>query len=482
MCAFQPRDSLAVGVYAGEEFCDMYHATSTKFATAIVQSQKFKRSAGGCLGPGIYLTRDRAKAECYRKPSGAGPVLKCRVKLGKCIELRDQQGRADPLMKLWHSHCEPCRGCSLPGGQCVESGPRYNSAWAPAGVQGTASSQEENCVYNPERIDCIEIIDGPGTGTGREFWPQRSLKRQASAVDNITRIGRAAGFVWLWKDDHDWRPYTQQEAREIERMHQSGQTGDFNISSTHAVNLGRMIQLRRDDRSRTRQIERRADPAWSAYTPSINNVLVTPPGKLAPALNAMQQLNVPNLQPNPLNAPLITPMLPQTMRRDSCCQRCGQNCCECEHCAKACCCCCYGTYIILQDEGCRQGICALASLGMGGFLCWLGNDLCAAAAHTETVHSCCPCCCWSFSDCCRTDCCYCGEDSNCCGVCECCEWTHDKTSYNSYSFLGSYFGGASFIGLGLFFIGTVVDKDNCCDSFEVKECRPYHGFCCLEKV
>ena len=250
-----------------EEFQLMFHATSSAAASAIVQSQTFRRSGSGSVGPGVYLSKDRAQAEGYRKPLGTGSVLKCRVKLGVCIQLRDQDGRTDPLMKTWHSHCLPCRGCSLPGGRCVETGPRYNSAWAPAGITGTASrDKEENCVYNPERISHIEIIDGPGTGTGPEFWPKQSLKWQPTCADRILQIGRVTGFVWVWKDDWKWRPYSQREAAQIEEAHQAGQVVDFNVSSIHSVNLARMVQMRRDDPSRTRLIQRRVEPRWSVPT------------------------------------------------------------------------------------------------------------------------------------------------------------------------------------------------------------------------
>jgi hypothetical protein len=29
---------------------------------------------------------------------------------------------------------------------------------------------EEWCIFNPDRIDQIEIVDGPGTGDGPQYW------------------------------------------------------------------------------------------------------------------------------------------------------------------------------------------------------------------------------------------------------------------------------------------------------------------------
>ena len=47
---------------------------------AIVRAQRFKPSSGGLLGPGVYLSRDSAKAEYYRQKGGDGGVmLKCRA-------------------------------------------------------------------------------------------------------------------------------------------------------------------------------------------------------------------------------------------------------------------------------------------------------------------------------------------------------------------------------------------------------------------
>ena len=41
---------------------------------AIVRAQRFKPSSSGLLGPGVYLSRDSAKAEHYRQKGGNGGV------------------------------------------------------------------------------------------------------------------------------------------------------------------------------------------------------------------------------------------------------------------------------------------------------------------------------------------------------------------------------------------------------------------------
>ena len=96
---------LSVDQHAGQEM-QMYHCTDIAAAKTIVQSQSFRPSTRGCLGVGVYLTRDRKKAEGYREPRATapapGPMLMCRVKLGVCITLRDQRdGTVDPLAKTW---------------------------------------------------------------------------------------------------------------------------------------------------------------------------------------------------------------------------------------------------------------------------------------------------------------------------------------------------------------------------------------------
>jgi hypothetical protein len=175
----------------------------------------------------------------------------------------------------------------MPGGRCAERGPRYNSAWKPAGVRGGAdSSREENCVFNTERIDQIEIIDGDGRGMGPEFWPQQSqqavLRRQMTVPDRISQIGRVAGFVWVWKDDREWCPYPGDEAARIERAYENHENR-VDISRTHTVDFYRMVQMRRDDPSRTRQIERRQDPSWAGAAGIYGQVPGPPPARSPPA-------------------------------------------------------------------------------------------------------------------------------------------------------------------------------------------------------
>ena len=89
----------------------MYHGTSSSNATSICQNG-FQKSRDGMLGPGVYLSADRAKAQAY-----GDTILQVEVRLGKTKKITSQN---DPMRKTWSS-----------------SG--YDSAWVPPGC-GMVSS------------------------------------------------------------------------------------------------------------------------------------------------------------------------------------------------------------------------------------------------------------------------------------------------------------------------------------------------------
>jgi hypothetical protein len=218
--------TLSVGEYQGEEVAAMFHGTDSRAAQLIAAAQRFEASDDGLLGPGVYLTRTRQKAEGYRvHHPGAevtrnlplfsgepdpGCVLQCRVRLGVCKTLH----RDDPRHALtsWHDTPVPKRTQSDTVKGAVERAPRqirYNSAYSrgcdccpvhgencpghpdrghkfqmgqqpclgrcKTGLRNCPranSTFEEFCVFNPSRIDRIEIVDGPSelVGFGRELW------------------------------------------------------------------------------------------------------------------------------------------------------------------------------------------------------------------------------------------------------------------------------------------------------------------------
>ena len=161
----------------GKECTVLYHGTSSIAALAIVRSQQFRPSCVGMLGKGVYVTLDRDKARVYQrwaKGSGAtrgdtadtGCMLRCRGFMGTMAELC----RHDKRMQTWHDDfgfdSAHSAGCSCT--PCCESKKDCSSA------NGIA---EEHCIFDPLRIDRIEIIDGPacmrrpdGSFEGREYW------------------------------------------------------------------------------------------------------------------------------------------------------------------------------------------------------------------------------------------------------------------------------------------------------------------------
>jgi hypothetical protein len=181
-----------------EEFTEMFHGTNSEAALAIVRSQWFRPSDSGMLGPGIYVTSEKEKAEVYRNfhPGGQhrhndplhngqpdpGCILTCRVRMGLCKELVKE----DPLMQSWHSKYNSAHSGGCPCSPRCRTG--MHSCPFANGVRS------ELCVCNSMSIDRIVIIDGPeslkcddGTFEGREHWVV-SLARYGD-VEALRQLG-----------------------------------------------------------------------------------------------------------------------------------------------------------------------------------------------------------------------------------------------------------------------------------------------------
>ncbi|CAJ1052982.1 hypothetical protein D5F01_LYC18128 [Xyrichtys novacula] len=115
----------------------MYHGT-TKLAAQSIRDNGFRQSEDGMLGPGVYLSRDLAKASRYpiKHPEWDRVVIRVRVNVGNVIII-NRQGH--PLQKTWNA-----------------SG--YDSAWVPPKCGMVPSGLEENCVWDPKRIEVIGTI------------------------------------------------------------------------------------------------------------------------------------------------------------------------------------------------------------------------------------------------------------------------------------------------------------------------------------
>ena len=111
----------------------MYHGTSRASAEEI-ERHGFTQSTDGMLGRGVYASRDRKKAEAYKKgPDGV--VLELRVRPGRTKKI-DRQGHE--LQKTWY-----------------QAG--YDSAWVPPGTMNP-SGMQENCIWDPSRITIVRRI------------------------------------------------------------------------------------------------------------------------------------------------------------------------------------------------------------------------------------------------------------------------------------------------------------------------------------
>ncbi|CAB1413529.1 unnamed protein product [Pleuronectes platessa] len=115
----------------------MYHGT-TRASAAAIQKSGFQQSSDGMLGRGVYLSRDLQKASRYplKWPEGDKVVIKVKVRVGKVIRI-DRQNHL--LQKTWHNH-------------------GYDTAWVPPHCGMVPSGLEEDCVWDPARIEIIQII------------------------------------------------------------------------------------------------------------------------------------------------------------------------------------------------------------------------------------------------------------------------------------------------------------------------------------
>uniref|UniRef100_A0A671XM07 Poly [ADP-ribose] polymerase n=1 Tax=Sparus aurata TaxID=8175 RepID=A0A671XM07_SPAAU len=116
----------------------MYHGTTRQNAQAIMRSG-FRQSAGGMLGRGVYLSRDLQKASRYpiSHPESDRAVIKVVVSVGRVIAINRQY---HPYQKTWHNY-------------------GYDTAWVPPNCGMVRSGLEEDCVWDPNRIQITKIIN-----------------------------------------------------------------------------------------------------------------------------------------------------------------------------------------------------------------------------------------------------------------------------------------------------------------------------------
>ncbi|XP_047237498.1 uncharacterized protein LOC124877908 [Girardinichthys multiradiatus] len=129
----EPKDR---GVYT------MYHGTSVPNARLII-ANGFQQSTKGMLGKGVYVSRNRKKAERYplhNNPSDR-VVLKLHVRVGR-VKRIDKDNH--PMQYNWSQQ-------------------GYDTAWVPpnCGMKSVPSGLEEDCVFDPKTIKVVDIAKAP---------------------------------------------------------------------------------------------------------------------------------------------------------------------------------------------------------------------------------------------------------------------------------------------------------------------------------
>lgn len=145
----------------------MYHGTSISSAKLII-SNGFKPSSSGMLGKGVYVSRDKNKASNYPLMSSASNrvVLEVRVRVGR-VKRIDKDNH--PLQYTWNT-----KG--------------YDTAWVPpnCGISSVRSGREEDCVFDPKRIEVVGIAQAPNTTIEKDLQQlldQKSKKGQDGAAN-----------------------------------------------------------------------------------------------------------------------------------------------------------------------------------------------------------------------------------------------------------------------------------------------------------
>lgn len=131
----EPKDR---GVYT------MYHGTSVADARLII-ANGFRQSSGGMLGKGVYVSRDKKKAERYPLKSNDSDrvVLELRVRVGR-VKRIDKDNH--PMQYTWSSQ-------------------GYDTAWVPpnCGMRAVPSGLEEDCVFDPKNVKVAGIAKAPSS-------------------------------------------------------------------------------------------------------------------------------------------------------------------------------------------------------------------------------------------------------------------------------------------------------------------------------
>lgn len=140
----------------------MYHGTSIASARLIISSG-FKQSSNGMLGKGVYVSRDINKASRYPLLGADSDrvILKLRVRVGRVKRINQDN---HPMQFTWHSH-------------------GYDTAWVPpnCGISAVRSGLEEDCVFDPKRVEVVGIAKAPNANIEQELLKLLAKKSKSPA-------------------------------------------------------------------------------------------------------------------------------------------------------------------------------------------------------------------------------------------------------------------------------------------------------------
>ncbi|XP_030273128.1 uncharacterized protein LOC115581824 [Sparus aurata] len=182
----EPKDS---GVYT------MYHGTSVANARLII-ANGFRQSSGGMLGKGVYVSRDRKKAERYPLKSNPSDrvALKLSVRVGRVIRINIDN---HPLQYTWNA-----KG--------------YDTAWVPpnCGMKAVPSGLEEDCVFDPKNVKVVGIARAHSNVQEELQQLLASSLRNSSGVDvGVASQGGGASDVCSLcrRKTQQGHPHTKQQ-------------------------------------------------------------------------------------------------------------------------------------------------------------------------------------------------------------------------------------------------------------------------------
>ncbi|XP_062844890.1 grass carp reovirus (GCRV)-induced gene 2p [Trichomycterus rosablanca] len=155
----------------------MYHGTKVDTARTIIQSG-FRQSPKGMLGPGVYVSRNQKKAERYPLNVNFNDkvVLKLSVDVGEVKKIDTDN---HPMQMTWHSA-------------------GYDTAWVPpnCGMKAVPSGLEEDCVWDPKRIQVTDVALAPNSTILTEL---RQLIADNAESTGATAAASSAGTCQLCK-------------------------------------------------------------------------------------------------------------------------------------------------------------------------------------------------------------------------------------------------------------------------------------------